>query len=69
MHPLRYVAANDEHGIVEAMDKAARPGLGTQLLLVPGHCDPTLNLYDEIIGIRGQTVECLWPAAARGLSR
>jgi D-threonine aldolase len=67
--PLRYVAANDEHGIVEAMDKAALPGLGTQLLLVPGHCDPTLNLYDEIIGIRGQTVECLWPVAARGLSR
>jgi D-serine deaminase-like pyridoxal phosphate-dependent protein len=66
---LRYVAANDEHGIVEAMDGAALPGLGTRLLLVPGHCDPTLNLYDDIIGIRGETVECLWPVAARGLSR
>jgi len=67
--PLRYVAANDEHGIIEASDAAALPGLGAQLLLVPGHCDPTLNLYDEIIGMRGQTVECLWPVAARGLSR
>jgi D-serine deaminase-like pyridoxal phosphate-dependent protein len=66
---LRYVAANDEHGIVEADDAAALPQLGAQLLLVPGHCDPTLNLYDEIIGFRAGRVECLWPIAARGLSR
>ena len=66
---LRYVAANDEHGIVEASEGGALPDLGAQLLLVPGHCDPTLNLYDEIIGIRGDFVECLWPVSARGLSR
>jgi D-serine deaminase-like pyridoxal phosphate-dependent protein len=66
---LRYLAANDEHGIVEAVDGAALPGLGAQLLLVPGHCDPTLNLYDELIGFRDGKVECLWPVAARGLSR
>jgi D-serine deaminase-like pyridoxal phosphate-dependent protein len=66
---LRYIAANDEHGIVEAGEGGALPDLGAQLLLVPGHCDPTLNLYDEIIGIRGETVECLWPVSARGSSR
>lgn len=66
---LRYVAANDEHGIVEASEGGALPDLGAQLLLVPGHCDPTLNLYDEIVGIRGEIVECLWPVSARGLSR
>ncbi len=65
---LRYVAANDEHGIVES-GNSALPELGAQLLLVPGHCDPTLNLHDTIVGVRGQTVECLWPVAARGLSR
>ncbi|MDF3837805.1 DSD1 family PLP-dependent enzyme [Cupriavidus basilensis] len=71
---LAYVAANDEHGIVEPLTRAGAsaaslPALGTQVLLVPGHCDPTLNLYDEIVGVRGQTVACLWPVAARGLSR
>jgi D-serine deaminase-like pyridoxal phosphate-dependent protein len=66
---LRYVAANDEHGIVETTSGAALPGLGEMLLLVPGHCDPTLNLYDELVGFRDGTVECLWPIAARGLSR
>ncbi|HEY1089857.1 MAG TPA: DSD1 family PLP-dependent enzyme [Burkholderiaceae bacterium] len=65
---LDYVAANDEHGIVQARG-ADRPGLGDTLLLVPGHCDPTLNLHDELIGLRAGRVECIWPIAARGLSR
>ncbi|WP_020204361.1 DSD1 family PLP-dependent enzyme [Cupriavidus sp. WS] len=69
---LDYVAANDEHGIVEpraGAGAAALPELGSQLLLVPGHCDPTLNLYDDIVCIRGQAVAGVWPVAARGLSR
>ncbi|WP_420996866.1 DSD1 family PLP-dependent enzyme [Cupriavidus sp. 30B13] len=72
---LAYVAANDEHGIVEALPApGARampllPALGSQVLLVPGHCDPTLNLYDDIVGVRGGTVASVWPVAARGLSR
>lgn len=72
---LDYVAANDEHGIVirSSMNTAASPRslpqLGAQLLLVPGHCDPTLNLYDAIIGVRGGQVESVWPVSARGLSR
>ncbi len=32
---------------------AAAPGLGDKLLLVPGHCDPTVNLYDWYVCIRG----------------
>lgn len=69
---LAYVAANDEHGIVRATDAAASaglPGLGALLLLVPGHCDPTLNLHDQLVAVRGGVVEALWPVAARGLSR
>ncbi|MBL8350820.1 MAG: DSD1 family PLP-dependent enzyme [Burkholderiaceae bacterium] len=67
---LVYAAANDEHGIVRCRDAAApRPELGAQLLLVPGHCDPTLNLHDDIVALRGGIVEAIWPVAARGLSR
>ena len=47
----------------------ALPALGTALQLVPGHCDPTFNLHDTVIGFRGDTIECLWPITARGLSR
>ena len=33
---------------------AARlPALGRMLWLIPGHCDPTVNLYDFLIGVRG----------------
>ena len=40
--------------------------IGDRLWLVPGHCDPTVNLYDWIVGVRGTRVECVWPVAARG---
>jgi D-serine deaminase-like pyridoxal phosphate-dependent protein len=40
--------------------------LGDQLMLVPGHCDPTVNLYDTLVCVRGDKVEALWPIAARG---
>ena len=45
---------------------AASPGLGDKLLLVPGHCDPTVNLYDWYVCVRGGVVEALWPITARG---
>lgn len=71
---LAYVAANDEHGIVRPVPGAggempALPQLGEPLWLVPGHCDPTLNLYDTLVGVRDGKVESLWPISARGLSR
>lgn len=68
---LGYTQANDEHGIVAAVaeGRAGLPALGTLLRLVPGHCDPTFNLHDELVAFRGATVEAVWPIAARGLSR
>ena len=67
---LAYAAANDEHGIVRTRAPGdAHPALGSQLLLVPGHCDPTLNLHDQLVCVRDGRVESLWPIAARGLSR
>lgn len=62
---LRYLKAADEHGVLSTPDAGAL-ALGDQLLLVPGHCDPTVNLYDELICVRAGQVEALWPVAARG---
>lgn len=62
---LRYVKAADEHGVLSTADAAAL-SLGDPLMLVPGHCDPTVNLYDELVCVRGERVEALWPIAARG---
>ena len=63
---LAYVRASDEHGWVEVAPGAAAPGLGDKLLLVPGHCDPTVNLYDWYVCVRRGMVEALWPITARG---
>ena len=62
---LRYAKAADEHGALVTPNEAAL-ALGDILLLVPGHCDPTVNLYDELVCFRGDRVEAIWPIAARG---
>ena len=62
---LRYVKAADEHGVLATPAPAAL-SLGDVLMLVPGHCDPTVNLYDELVCFRGDRVEAVWPIAARG---
>lgn len=68
-HPGVTVArASDEHGNLLCDAGARMPMLGDKLRLIPGHCDPTVNLYDWYVGIRGGKVECLWPITARGPS-
>ena len=63
---LIYTRASDEHGCVEIGAPAVAPALGDKLLLVPGHCDPTVNLYDWYVCVRKGAVEALWPITARG---
>jgi 3-hydroxy-D-aspartate aldolase len=60
---LAYTHASDEHGWIEGREL---PALGEKLLLVPGHCDPTINLYDWYVCVRNGIVESLWPITARG---
>ena len=51
---LRYANGGDEHGVLYADGPQARlPALGQMLWLVPGHCDPTVNLHNFLIGVRG----------------
>ncbi len=66
---LDYTVISDEHGTVMPRAGTPMPALGELLLLVPGHCDPTFNLHDELIAFRDDRVEAIWPIAARGLSR
>jgi D-serine deaminase-like pyridoxal phosphate-dependent protein len=66
---LRCVGVHDEHSILIADSRRDRPELGTHLRMIPGHCDPTFNLHDCVVAIRGHRVEAVWPISARGLSR
>ncbi|MBI2254904.1 MAG: DSD1 family PLP-dependent enzyme [Proteobacteria bacterium] len=60
---LAFDNPSDEHGIIRGSDL---PQLGETLRLIPGHCDPTVNLYDWLIAIRGDRVAEIWAVDARG---
>ncbi len=62
---VRYLSASDEHGLLADPEDAL--DLGSRLRLVPGHCDPTCNLYDWYVVCRGERVEAVWSVTARGL--
>ena len=55
----------DEHGVL-GPSEGPLPGLGDQVRLIPVNCDPTVNLYDHLIGVRNGVVEAVWPVDARG---
>ncbi|MCU9847597.1 DSD1 family PLP-dependent enzyme [Defluviimonas sp. WL0024] len=61
---VKYIKCSDEHGVIE--DPAGVLKVGDKLRLVPGHCDPTANVHDWYVGVRGGKVESVWPVSARG---
>ncbi|WP_417721099.1 3-hydroxy-D-aspartate aldolase BhcC [Salipiger sp.] len=61
---VEYVKCSDEHGVIADPNGALK--VGEKLKLVPGHCDPTANVHDWYVGVRGGKVETLWPVSARG---
>jgi 3-hydroxy-D-aspartate aldolase len=62
---VRYAGPSDEHGNLELDPGVVLPP-GARLWLIPGHCDPTVNLYDWYVGVRNGRVERVWPVEARG---
>ncbi len=79
---LVYANGGDEHGILHpasskdtlpAGSANALPALGDTVWLIPGHCDPTINLHEHLIGVRGGlergTVEHVIRVDARGALR
>ncbi len=66
---LEFVGCSDEHSVLRERGDAL-PELGATVWLVPGHCDPTVNLHDRYIAVRGGLehgrVEALWRVDARG---
>ena len=61
---VTYVKCSDEHGVVSDPDGVLQ--VNDKLRLVPGHCDPTCNVHDWYVGVRGGKVEVVWPVSARG---
>lgn len=61
---VEYIKCSDEHGVISDPDGVLK--VNEKLKLVPGHCDPTCNVHDWYVGVRGGKVESVWPVSARG---
>jgi len=55
-----------EHGHVDVGSCEHKFKIGDKLSIVPVHQGMTLNLHDELVGVREGEVEVVWPVAARG---
>jgi D-serine deaminase-like pyridoxal phosphate-dependent protein len=66
---LGYSWGGDEHGQLDLSDVSEEIKLGDKVEFIVPHCDPTVNLYDQIFCLRGDNVESVWQIAARGRSQ
>ncbi len=66
---MSYTSGSDEFGTIRYEDNASRTyRAGEKLELIVSHCDPVVNLYDQMYAVRNGRVEAIWPIAARGRS-
>lgn len=66
-----YTPAGDEHGLLRpAREGGPLPAIGESIWLIPGHCDPTVNLHDVMVAVQGGLIEgavtAVVPVDARG---
>ncbi len=69
MPEVEYTRPSDEHGKLLIHRPDCTLKVGDKVMLIPAHCDPTVNLFDWYVGIRKNRVEVLWPITARGAMR
>jgi len=65
---MSYTSGSDEFGTLRYDDPSRTYKLGDKLELIVSHCDPVVNLYDQMYGVRNDRVEAVWRIAARGMS-
>ncbi len=61
-----YYGQSEEHGHVDFSKCARKPEIGERVTVIPNHCCVVSNLFNQMVGVRGDKVEVIWPVAARG---
>ncbi len=59
-------ALSEEHGHVDFSLCQRKPEIGERVTVIPNHVCVVSNLFNQVIGMRGDTVEVVWPVACRG---
>jgi D-serine deaminase-like pyridoxal phosphate-dependent protein len=60
---------SEEHGHLNIQNSERAYRVGDRLTVIPNHVCSTVNMHDEIFGVRGDRVETSWRVAARGKVR
>lgn len=63
---VRYGFGGDEHGRLFLEHPSREVELGDRLELMVTHCDPNVNLFEQMFCTRGERVEAVWTVEARG---
>ncbi len=67
---MDYSAGSDEFGSIRFSSPPTKDyKIGDKLEVIVPHCDPVVNEYDHMYGIRKDRVEVVWPVTARGKSQ
>jgi len=62
----RFYSMSEEHGHVDFSACPRKPEIGEHVRVIPNHVCVVTNLFNQIVGVRRDTVEATWPVAARG---
>lgn len=60
---------SEEHGHLNIQRSEHRYRVGERLSVIPNHVCTTVNMHDEIYGVRGERVEEIWRVEGRGKVR
>ena len=67
---MEYIAGSDEFGSIRFTSPPSKEyRIGDVLEVIVPHCDPAVNEFDQMYGIRQDKVEVVWPIIARGKSQ
>ena len=67
---MTYNAGSDEFGSIRFSQPPHKQyAIGDKLELIVPHCDPVVNEFNQMYGIRGEKVETVWDITARGCSQ
>jgi D-serine deaminase-like pyridoxal phosphate-dependent protein len=58
---------SEEHGHVDFGACDRKPAIGERVTVIVNHCCPVANLFNQLVGVRGDQVEVVWPVSARGM--
>jgi D-serine deaminase-like pyridoxal phosphate-dependent protein len=66
---LEVIHLSEEHGVLRSAKPGPEPKVGDKIELIPSHVCTTVNLHDTFYALRSDSLEAVWPIAARGKFR